>query len=95
MASSFFKWYHRAGGGGAALRAQRGTESDVRGLAEPECWRGLSKIFTEDFRATRTAVSRCGCVSSTLSPRMIRGDKVAVAHFQSVTAIRGKGEKGG
>ena len=43
----------------------------------------------------RAGVSHWFCVSSTLSPRMIRGDKVAVAHFQSVTAIRGKGEKGG
>jgi len=45
------------------------------------------------FIATRVAVTCSLSMRATLSPRIIRGDKVLVADYQSVTAVRGLGWK--
>ena len=50
--------------------------------SRPLCfvWYGFKVCAICGFSSTRTAVTNCISISSTLSPRMIRGDKVAVVN---------------
>jgi len=49
---------------------------------------GFRRVMSGHFSTTRNAATSYKSDSSTLSPRMIRGDKVALAHFQCVAAVR-------
>ena len=60
------------------------------------CGTGVGRVAGTGRRVDGdlAAVTHWLCAGSTLSPRMIRGDKVAVAHFQSVIATLVFADKG-
>ena len=49
--------------------------------------KGFEYVMNVYFSPTRTAVTNYRSASSTLSPRMIRGDKVALIDLQRITAV--------
>jgi len=50
--------------------------------------KGFECVLNVNLSQTRTAVTNCFSVSSTLSPRIIRGDKVALVDLHRVAAVR-------
>ena len=70
-----------------------GAESGSVALLRLSADKGFRRYSPKIFWGTRTAVSCCGCASSTLSPRMIRGDKVAVVDLLRFTAVRVGGKR--
>ena len=52
------------------------------------CGAGFECVLPGHFSWARMAVTICMSVCSTLSPRIIRGDKVALVDLQRVAAVR-------
>ena len=53
------------------------------------CGAGIECVLPGHFSWARMAVTNCISACSTLSPRITRGDKVALVDLQRVAALRG------